>query len=52
MQIKSKKVRHNHCNLSLYVVIIHILILSKRYFYNNLGIRAVIIHITIGLILI
>ena len=29
IQIKIKKIRHNHCNLSIYVMIIHVLILSK-----------------------
>ena len=49
IQIKSKKVRHNHCNLSIYVLIIHILIKSKKIFYNNLGICRVIICFTVDL---
>ena len=32
IQIKTKKVRHNQCNLSIYVMIIHVLILSKIFF--------------------
>ena len=42
MEIKSKKVRYNYCDLSIYFVNIHILILRKKIFYNNLSKRAVI----------
>ena len=48
IQIKSKKVRYNHCNLSMYVMIIHALILNN-FFYNNLGISREIISFTIDI---
>ena len=40
---KKKKVSHNHCNLSIYVVIIHILILSNKSY--------ILIYVCMGVII-